>query len=120
MTKQLIVLTLTLTDKTSEKVFSEGRTWTYLATTTKNGNVEEIDTLTLTVEKGNFFISQQKISWSIEHERPDGSKEEILEITGVVENKGRIWIHPPQLDYFKFTELTAFPEIRFPLDKNHR
>lgn len=102
----------------SDKIFNEGASWLYEVQTIKNGKIERTDTLTLRVEKGNFMISQQKISWGLTNIRTDGSKVEILSVTGVVENNSRIWLHPPRLDYLKFTELTAFPEVKFPIDKN--
>ncbi|MFK7950505.1 MAG: hypothetical protein AB8G11_23160 [Saprospiraceae bacterium] len=37
--------------------------------------------------------------------------------TGIIEDKNRIWWHPPRSAYFFSTEFSPFPEIRFPLKK---
>jgi len=99
-------------------IFVTGSQWVYVVTTLDSSkSIMKSDTITLTVEKGSFLVRQKKISWSIKNKLPDGSTEEIKEITGVVENKDRIWLHPPRFDYLKFTELTAFPEIKFPINQ---
>lgn len=98
-------------------IFVTGSQWVYVITTfDSNKSIKKIDTITLTVEEGRFLLMQKKISWSIKSELPDGSTKEVMEITGVVEDNNRIWLHPPRFDYLKFTELTAFPEIKFPIN----
>ena len=36
------------------------------------------------------------------------------EMTGVVENKMNLWMHPPRTDFFKILELNPFPYIKSP------
>lgn len=99
----------------TNEIFSEGTQWKYIVKTTDTTQARRFDTLILQVKKGSFFISQQKISWSLTKYKPNGIIKEFKGITGVVEDSARIWLHPPRLAFLKFTELTAFPEIKFPI-----
>lgn len=123
MINLIIIFTLFLSCSNDQndgnKIFTTGSEWVYVVKTLdSNKIINKLDTLKLTVEEGTFLIRQKKISWSMKNVLPNGSIEEIFEITGVVENSERIWLHPPRLDFLKFTELTAFPEVQFPAKEN--
>ncbi len=36
------------------------------------------------------------------------------EVTGAIENKMNVWIHPPRSNFFKILELNPFPYIKTP------
>lgn len=36
------------------------------------------------------------------------------EITGLIENQGNVWLHPPRVRYFRILELNPFPFIKAP------
>jgi|GEM_PF-3508859 len=123
MINLIVIFTLFLSCSNGQndgsKIFTPGSEWVYIVKTLDSNKViYKIDTLKLTVEEGTFLLRQKKISWSIKNVLPNGSVEEIFEITGVVENSNRVWLHPPRLDFLKFTELTAFPEVKFPTKEN--
>ncbi len=40
--------------------------------------------------------------------------------TGIIEDKDRIWLHPPRNGIFKILEYSPFPEIRFPVKLNKK
>lgn len=42
------------------------------------------------------------------------------ELTGVIENKKNIWIHPPRFALFTILELNPFPYISFPIKKGKK
>jgi hypothetical protein len=39
-----------------------------------------------------------------------------MEVTGVIESKSRIWMHPFRQNQYNFTEVACFPEVRLPLE----
>lgn len=41
-------------------------------------------------------------------------------MTGLVENKKNIWIHPPRKDLFEILELNPFPFIKYPLEVGNK
>ena len=77
-----------------------------------SGNLVQTDTILLTSYNQRFLFFQNKVTWSLQ-------KGNTLteETTGVVEDKTRLWLHPPRFDaYVEFTEYSAFPEIRPQID----
>lgn len=39
-----------------------------------------------------------------------------FEISGIIENKMNIWMHPPRSEMFRILELNPFPFVKFPLE----
>ncbi|MCC6723329.1 MAG: hypothetical protein IT258_02375 [Saprospiraceae bacterium] len=39
-----------------------------------------------------------------------------FEISGIIENKMNLWLHPPRSEMFQMLEIAPFPFIRFPLE----
>jgi hypothetical protein len=39
-----------------------------------------------------------------------------FEISGIIENKKNLWMHPPRSEMFQMLEIAPFPFIRFPLE----
>lgn len=88
-----------------KEIFKPGRIWTYKAffinskkDTTDSQKVE------LEVFKGLFY-GQRKVEWTYykNGERKPGEE------TGVVEDSDNIFLHPPRVRDFRFTELCDFP-----------
>lgn len=63
-----------------------------------------------------FDSAQTAIIWSEDIEKI--KKKHIS--TGIIENNHRIWMHPPRFGKFSILEYSPFPEIRFPLNINHK
>jgi hypothetical protein len=63
--------------------------------------------------KWEIDTMQYKITWVLYSD-----KLYIEEETGVIENKDKLWIHPPRLGYLKFLQFNAYPYIKFPLEIN--
>ena len=67
------------------------------------------------VLNGNLFeehipdYNQTVISYKYEEDAP-------FSASGVIENEGNIWMHPPRDDYFKILELNPFPYIKAPYE----
>ena len=77
------------------------------------GDTVVIKKVALTILPGKFF-SQTKIKWEYLNENDSVI---IKSITGVVEDKNEIWLHPPRKGIpFIYTESAPFPEIYYPLD----
>lgn len=80
----------------------------YESDTIQNCSADSLELILKMNISGSCFFDQTMISYSYL------SKDSILdyEITGLVENKKQIWIHPPR-GFFKEMELAPYPEIRF-------
>ncbi len=94
-------------------IFQVGREWTYKAyfLNSENDTVDSQNVI-LKVPGGGFF-GQIKINWL--YKKPKGR-----ETTGVIENAKEVWIHPPRMGDFRFTELAPFPEIQKPFKKGKK
>ncbi|MDD2889194.1 MAG: PDZ domain-containing protein [bacterium] len=94
-------------------IYKAGREWIYKGSFLDiKGKVTSSQSVTLKIPGGDFLEQQIKIRWSYE----EGSSEE----TGVIDDSKEVWIHPPREGDFKFTELTAFPEIHKPFIKGKK
>jgi hypothetical protein len=47
----------------------------------------------------------------------DGKRLKFSEKTGLIENEGNIWIHPPRVSALKVLEIAPFPFVKFPLEE---
>jgi hypothetical protein len=103
-------------------IFTTGKTFVYSVThiagndtlEIKNSNGTLINQVILHVMPGRFF-NQTKISFQYANETSYvGNKN----ITGIIENKNEVWIHPPRTNFpFIFTECAPFPQIHFPIEE---
>lgn len=96
-------------------VYPPDKTWTFAAEFYDTANkLIRTDTLKLKTINQRFMLTQNKIKWIL---KSDGKTTE--ETTGIIENKNRLWLHPPRFEtYFEFTEYSAFPEIRRPISND--
>lgn len=79
-------------------------------------NVNYIDSLSLRVISTNGNTSLSESQTLIKYDYFSG--EEILiadEVTGIVEDSSRIFLHPPRMYYFENLELCPFPQVYFPI-----
>jgi hypothetical protein len=124
---------------TVDNIYRKGKEWEYRTTFfDKNGSVKDSQFVVLSVT-GEDFLGQTGIRYKymdgngkkIEYESKtvtdtsgtttiiSGIKAE--EQTGIIENSKKIWLHPPRATAnFRFTELTAFPEIQKPFIKGKK
>ncbi|MDI3479148.1 MAG: hypothetical protein PWQ14_294 [Rikenellaceae bacterium] len=98
-------------------VYPPDKTWTFTAEFYDTENkLIRTDTLKLKTINQRFMLTQNKIKWILKSNNKTSE-----EITGIIENEKRLWIHPPRFDdYFEFTEYSAFPEIRKPISINNK
>lgn len=115
ITLMLFVLLISCTSKENE-LYQSGKVWYYDAEYRSNNKQFNYD---IRMIPGGIFFLQQKIKWVVE--LPDSIKQgEFLfrseSTTGFIENKSKIWLHPPRTHEFKFiTQLAPYPQIQFPL-----
>jgi hypothetical protein len=57
------------------------------------------------------YIMQFNLNPEFEHPWREGG------VTGVVENENEVWMHPFRSNQYIFTEVAAFPLVRFPLER---
>lgn len=93
-------------------IYEADKIWTFKAEFyDTNDSIVRIDTIMLTTFNQRFLIFQNKVIWSLKK----GNKE-VEQTTGIVEDKNKIWLHPPRFeDYYDYTEYSAFPEIKKPV-----
>ena len=78
--------------------------------------------------KGKLLLACFGKLWPIKEQKQYSilwttNEKEILEkigSTGVIEEKNRVWLHPPRIGEFKMLEYSPFPEIVFPLIENQQ
>lgn len=117
---------------THNNIYKKDREWTYKGTfLDKNGVPKDSQRVVLTVTGKDFFGQTgikykyldnegKKLEWETTEGKDSYGKTEIysrvkeVEETGVIEGPDKVWIHPPRSLGFRFTELTAFPEIHKP------
>ena len=98
-------------------VYPPAKTWTFAAEFYDTANkLTRTDTLELKTINQRFMLTQNKIKWILKSD-----DKTLEETTGIIENKKRLWIHPPRFDdYFEFTEYSAFPEVRRPISIDNK
>ncbi|KAA9331977.1 hypothetical protein [Adhaeribacter soli] len=98
----------------TQQIYKPGREWIYQVSEfdSKGGLVDSFS-FPLKVLEGTFFL-QTQIQYSVTEHKPDGSKIETSETTGVAELEDKIWLHPFRSGSLRITELAPFPEIRLP------
>lgn len=74
------------------------------------GHEKNIEFIGLKIMGGTINGGQKTISWNYYNANFDKIDEEL---TGLIENDSRIWLHPPRSKYFEILEINPFPEIRF-------
>lgn len=100
--------TLGYKKEVKDPIFQPSRVWVYQAYFYDTAqNCLDSQVVKLKVYDERFLIKQTKIEWIFQ----EGSS-----TTGVIENKKRIWLHPPRNKIFtSYTEFAGFPEIQRPL-----
>lgn len=74
-----------------------------------------IDTVVITVLDGNPMAdrmpdyNQTNLKYQLQNTRSYST-------SGVIENEGNIWMHPPRQAYFRILELNPFPYIKAPYE----
>ncbi len=97
------------------QIYSQKIVYTFNYSIHKNGNVKKGQIYLGCLNKIFPYDSKQSsIIWT---ESKEWLEKEIL-TTGVIENKERIWIHPPRNDAFSILEYSPFPQIHFPIFVN--
>lgn len=82
-----------------------------------NQNAETIKNIILTPNSGNPFKDQNPNynQTAILYDYVQNNTSSFArEITGAIENRINVWIHPPRSSYFKILELNPFPYIKTP------
>lgn len=97
-------------------IYGPKKRWAFESQLFAEDTLVRSDTIFLTVYDERLLLAQNKIIWSY----AQGDSLISMELTGIVETKDRLWIHPPRFkrnpfDHVRFTEYAPFPEIRFPL-----
>lgn len=100
--------------ETKNPTYEPNKAWIYKAKfLDQESDATRTDTITLKTYNERFMMTQNKLTWQLNRESEDQ-----VETTGFEESSNRIWLHPPRFDgYYQFTEYSAFPEIRYPLEK---
>ncbi|MDD5528461.1 MAG: hypothetical protein PHX21_00345 [bacterium] len=121
---------------TVDNIYRKGKEWRYRATFfDKNGSVKDSQFVVLSVT-GEDFLGQtgirykymegngKNLEWVTDSSKATSSNHLIVyhqikgtEETGIIEDSKKVWMHPPREASFRFTELTAFPEIQKPFTK---
>lgn len=70
-----------------------------------------VQTFSYKILQGNFMGQTQ--AWFGYRSATDTIQN--FEISGIIENKMNVWLHPPRSDMFGMLEIAPFPFIRFPL-----
>jgi hypothetical protein len=78
------------------------------------GHEKNIEFIGLEIMGGTINGDQKTIRWNFYNASFDKIDEEI---TGLIENDSRIWLHPPRTKYFEILEINPFPEIRLDATK---
>ncbi|MBX2887746.1 MAG: hypothetical protein KF829_03765 [Ferruginibacter sp.] len=96
-------------------IYQQGRRWDYkVIFYNSDKTIKDTCSLSMEVKKGNFisFLSGQKnLTYSYRH----CCNKNMTESTGVEEDSTHVFIHPPRLDCFAFTEMTPMPAISLPI-----
>ncbi|MFA5032307.1 MAG: hypothetical protein WC614_04730 [bacterium] len=106
-----------------KEIFKPGRKWTYSAFFI-NTKKDTVDSQKVELEVFNELCgSQRKIKWLYGKPQSYDSDTGLLrelnvpisyineEATGVVENNEEVFLHPPRVGAFEFTELAPFPDF---------
>ena len=72
--------------------------------------LEQVAYIGLEITGQTLFTKQQMIHWNYYDSNFNRLSKEI---TGLIQNASRVWLHPPRTQIFKMLELNPFPEIRF-------
>jgi hypothetical protein len=117
----------TLEEKTEElfknaDIYKPGREWQYKGYFLDNkSDTIDFQVVGLKVTGKDFLGQQIEIMWNY-YEKASGANSLVItkgERTGVINDSQTVWIHPPRMSDFSFTELTPFPHVRKPLTEGN-
>lgn len=89
-----------------------------------SSNKKAIKEVIITVRKGlqpfiNFLPDYNQTVISYGYPTENGPSK-FNSSSGVIENEGNIWMHPPRDQYFEILELNPFPYIKSPFEKGNK
>lgn len=96
--------------------------WRFTRANSINNNA--IEQVVITVKEGlqpfiKFFPDYNQTIISYRYITKNGPSK-FSGSSGVIENEGNIWMHPPREKYFKILELNPFPYVKAPFKKGNK
>lgn len=87
-------------------------------------NIEKGDSVTKGVLYlgclGKEFKTSSEPQYAVTWTRDADFLKRRIRSTGIIEDKTRVWLHPPRMDRFSIIEYSPFPQIHYPLQVGNK